>query len=1047
MRLSVRAPSGSKQLIAALLVAAGSSGSIAAQQAQGGGPATVSGKVSARDTSEPLADARVIVLGTSIFTVTNAEGRYTLRNVPPGNVEVRVLRVGYVEQKRPTTATAGQTSTLDFQLDRTLVVLQEVVTTATGEQRRSELGNTIATIDVSKKVQETPIKNMGDLLAARAPGVQVIPGNMTGGGSRVRVRGTSSLSLSNDPIYVIDGVRLTSQPASMTIGVGGTAPSRVNDISPEEIENIEIVKGPSAATLYGTDASNGVIVITTKKGRAGAAKWSVFAEGGRIYDLNDYPAQYAILGHTPAAPSTVARCYLWQTSVGASATGPTCVKDSTSVNNLFADPDLSMIHDGSRGQAGVQVSGGTEILTYFLSGTIQQETGPLGMPAYDQRRFDSLGVAIEDEWKRPNQLRQGSFRNNLRAAINPKLDVSVNMSYIKLDQRLPQVDNNVNSFWYNAETGPGFKTAGPGYTGIGSRGQPLYGYALFTPGDIFQEYTNQNIQRYIGSVSPNWRPLSWLEARGDFGVDLTNRQEYRLCQFAQCGDFGTQRQGIARDARTNLRNLTAVMTASALWQPQPTLVLRTTAGTQYGAFKEDRGDAEGDQLPPGAQTPADGAIPIARSGTTLQNTLGLFVEELVTFRDRLSVSGAIRTDQNSAFGTDFQRVYYPKASISWVLSEESFFPQMSWLNYLRPRASYGASGVQPGPNDAAKTYASTITTIAGGDIVGLRANLLGNSKLKPERSTEFETGFDARMFNNRVNLELTYYSKLSKDALIDQTLAPSGGTANNTVKANLGAVKNHGYEGLLNAQIINASTFSWDLTANASHNSNKLVTLGKDPRTGKDIPPIIGTTIQQRAGYPVNGYWQRPFTWSDANGDGIVTPSEVAIGDTAVFMGYSQPRLEISITNGIELFNHRLRLTALTDHKSGFRVLNSEQQFLCQQSVSCKDISSLDVPLWRQARAVANRFTAVQTQYGYIENNEFWRIREVSGTYNIPETFMRKYVRATGGSITAGVRNVATFTDWTGVDPEQNYSQGDTQSTLLTAGPPRYYTLRFNLRF
>jgi TonB-linked SusC/RagA family outer membrane protein len=1037
MRLDVRAVRWAPRLAVALLVG-GLSASASAQQPQT--TASITGKVSARDTSEPLSDTRVILVGTSIFTVTNAEGRYTLRNVPPGNVDVRVLRVGYVEQKRPVTVTAGQAATLDIQLDRTLVVLQEVVTTATGEQRRSELGNTVATIDVAKVVENSPIKNMGDLLVARAPGVQVLPSNMTGGGSRVRVRGTSSLSLSNDPIYVIDGVRLTSQSASLTIGVGGTAPSRVNDISPEEIENIEIVKGPSAATLYGTDAANGVVVITTKRGRAGAARWSVFGESGQIHDLNDYPAQYAILGHAPATPTTVRRCFLYELSTGA------CVKDSTSVNNLFADQDLTMIKQGSRGQLGAQVSGGSDVLTYFLSGTLQNETGPFGMPAMDQRRFDSTGVAVEDKWKRPNALRQGSFRNNLRATINPKLDVTVSTGYIKLDQRLPQVDNNVNSFWYNAETGPGFQGAGPGYTGVNTRGQALYGYALFTPGDIFQFYTNQNIQRFIGSTNANWRPLSWLDTRGDFGVDLTDRQEFRLCRLQQCPDFGTNRQGSARDARTNLRSLTGNLTASALWSPISSAVLRSTIGTQYGSFQDDRGDAEGQQLPPGAQTPADGTIPIVRSATTLQKTLGLFAEEQITFRDRLTLTGAIRSDQNSAFGTDFQRVYYPKAALSWVMSEESFFPQLDWLNYFRPRMSYGASGVQPGPNDAARTYATTITNIAAADIGGLRSNLLGNKALKPERSSEFETGFDARFFNSRINLEATYYNKLSKDALIDQTLAPSAGTANNTLKANLGSVKNWGLEALINSQIISRQMVSWDLTVSGSKNTNKLVTLGKDA-SGKDIPSIIGTTIQQRAGYPLQSYWQKPYKYADANKDGIITPNEVTVGDTAVWLGYSQPRLELSITNGVELFNHRLRLQALVDHKGGFRVLNSEQQFLCQQSVSCKEISSVDVPLWRQARAVANRFVPATTQTGYIEKNDFTRIREVTGTYNFSPTFMKKYVRASGGSFTFGVRNVALWSDWTGVDPEQNYGQGDTQQTLLTAGPPRYYTARLNLSF
>src|SRR5688572_772591 len=274
---------------------------------------TVTGRVTARETNAALSDSRVIAVGTAVFTTTNAEGRYTLRGLPPGNVEVRVLRVGYVEQKRPVTVTAGQSVTLDFQLDRTLVVLQEVVTTATGEQRKVELGNTVSTLDVAKLTEEAPIKNMGDLLVAKAPGVQVLPANMTAGGSRVRIRGTSSISLDNDPIYIIDGIRMTST-GSTAIGVGGTTPSRVNDINPEEIESIEVVKGPSAATLYGTDAANGVIVITTKKGRAGRPQWMLFGDYGVIRDDNDYPTMHAILGHAPATPTTVRKCLLKELS-------------------------------------------------------------------------------------------------------------------------------------------------------------------------------------------------------------------------------------------------------------------------------------------------------------------------------------------------------------------------------------------------------------------------------------------------------------------------------------------------------------------------------------------------------------------------------------------------------------------------------------------------------------------------------------------------------------------------------------------------------------
>ncbi len=1034
MLSAVRLRWGAPALLAFALVAGVSEAALAQQT-------TVTGRVTAQESNEPLGDVRVIAVGTTVFTVTNADGRYTLRGVPAGNAEIRVLRVGYTEQKKSVSVAAGGSATLDFALTRAVIVLQEVVTTATGDQRRVELGNAVATIDVARKVEEAPIKNMGDLLVAKAPGVQILPANMTSGGSRVRIRGTSSLSLTNDPIYIIDGIRMTSNSSSMGIGVGGTAPSRVNDINPEEIENIEVVKGPSAATLYGTDAANGVIVITTKRGRAGAPQWSLYGEHGLIRDDNDYPTMHAILGHTPAAPTVTRRCFLYQTADGS------CVMDSHSSVNVFSEDYLTPIKDGYRSQIGGQLSGGTEIVRYFVASEYENEVGPFGLPDFERDRFEAQRIQITDFMERPNTLKKSSFRANLNAAVNSKLDLGVTSNFIKLDSRLPQVDNNVNSFWYNGTTGPGFKTAGPGYTGVGSLGQDLLGWRQFTPGDIFQDHTKQGIQRFINSGTMNWRPFSWMQNRADFGVDLSDRIDFEVCQFATCADFSTNRLGFATDDRTDIRNITGNLGSTAAWNPRSWLGLKTTAGVQFVYYSITQSTAQGAELPPGAQTPSAGTIPSVGSGTTLSKTLGFFIEEQAAINDRLFITAALRSDQNSAFGTNFQRVYYPKGSVSWIMSDEGFFPELGWLSQFRLRAALGSSGVQPGPNDALRTFSVVTTSILAQDISGLRSSQLGNAELKPESSRELEAGFDARMFDERVNFEFTYYNKKSKDALINQTIAPSAGSSASNVLKNLGSVKNWGFEGLLTTQLLNRRSVAWDLTLSASRNSNELVTLGTDD-AGKPIPPIIGNTIQQRPGYPLNGYWQRPFTWSDANGDGIIVPSEVQVGSEVIFRGYSQPRLELSIINGVDLFNRRLRLSALVDHKGSYKVLNSEQQFLCQQAPSCEAISSLSPPLFEQARAIAQRFVApITTLDGYIEDPSFWRVREVSATWTLQDNWARRLLGANGASLVFAVRNLAVFSDWTGVDPEQGYSQGDTQLTLLTAGPPRYFTTRLNIRF
>jgi TonB-linked SusC/RagA family outer membrane protein len=1005
---------------------------------------SVTVKVTDARTSAPVDQAQISIVGTTLGGLTNQEGDATVRNVPAGIRVVRVIRVGFVEQKKSLNVSAGQQATVNFALEQIPLTLAPVVTTATGEVRRVELGNSVSSLDAASKVSMTPINSMGDLLVAKAPGVQVLPSNMTGAGSRIRIRGTSSLSLSNDPIYVIDGIRMTSGNGG--ISVGGTSDNRVNDLSPDEIENIEIVKGPSAATLYGTDAANGVIVITTKKGRAGRAEWTTFAEGGLIKDYNNYPVQYAILGHSPSTPTTARTCFLKDLSDGS------CVKDSTSVLDLWHDPETTPIDVGNRNLFGLQIRGGSDVVRYFTAGDLENEIGVFSMPEFSRLRLDTLKAGLPAAWKQPNTLQKVSFRSNLNASVTPQLDLALNTNFIRSNQRLPQVDNNVNSFWYNGDMGPGWKGAGPGYSGIGNLGQPLRGYAFATPAEIFQDEVSQNLQRGIASANGDWRPFSWMENRADVGVDLSDRINEVLCRFQQCANFSTNREGSASDARANIRNITTNITSASSWQAAGWVNLKTIVGTQFGEFSSFSNSARGQQLPPGAETPGAGTIPNASNATTLTKTLGLYVEEDAAIRDRLFLTAAIRTDQNSAFGTKFQRVYYPKASVSWLLSDENFFPRISWLNELRLRSAVGASGVQPGPNDALRTFSVVTTNIGNTDISGLRSNQLGNEDLKPERSTEWEGGFDSRLLGNRVNLDVTYYSKLSKDALVNLTIAPSAGSSSSSQLVNLGSVKNWGWETQVNATPFDTRNITWDITLSLSHNSNKLVTLGKTA-AGSDVPPIIGTTSRQTPGYPLNGYWERPYTWADDNGDGIITPNEVHVNggsaDTAQkFLGYSQPRDEYSITNSLDLLGRRLRLTVLADYKGGFRVLNSEGQFLCQQrSNGCFDITSESAPLWEQARGMANRFTSDRTSAGYIERDTFWRIRELSATYTFSDFVASRIFRSRGANITFGIRNLHVFTNWTATDPEQNYSQGNTQSTLLTAAPPRYYTLRMNVRY
>jgi TonB-dependent SusC/RagA subfamily outer membrane receptor len=415
--ISVRRAAG----IAVALVAT----SLTAQAQQG----RVTVRVTDAANQQPVSQAQVQIIGTTLGGLTGPEGRFTIRGVPAGTHQVRVLRVGYGEQKKPVTVTGDQEATVDFAMGAVAISLSPVVTTATGDQSRVEQGTTISQIDASKVVAEAPVRNIDDLINSRAAGVSVETGTQTGTGSRVRIRGQSSLNLANDPIYVIDGVRMTSDVGS-GFGTGGAGASRVGDINPDEIENVEVVKGPSAATLYGTDAANGVIVITTKRGRAGAARWNVYGEGGYLEDRNTYPWNYTLTGKgTTGLPRSAASCTLPLVSAG------TCIPDSVRIYTPFRDADATPIGTGNRYQVGANLSSGTEVVRYFLSGEREEETGVLELPGFEERRLIAEKAPLREWVKRPNALARNTARANVNGNVGSKLDLALNVGYINLNQR------------------------------------------------------------------------------------------------------------------------------------------------------------------------------------------------------------------------------------------------------------------------------------------------------------------------------------------------------------------------------------------------------------------------------------------------------------------------------------------------------------------------------------------------------------------------------------------------------------------------------------
>ena len=396
---------------------------------------TITGRVTAAGTGQPLGDARVLVIGSTIATNTSEDGKFTLRNVAAGTAQLQVLRVGFQSMKKSVAVTAGQAATADFVLTVAVAQLDEIVTTATGQQRKVELGNAVSTLgDVGARVETVPTHSMSDLLIGKSPGVTMLPGTELGAAPTVRIRGVSSISLSNAPIWYVDGVRYQAGGlgTTNTLNSGSDASfSLLNSLNPEEIEDIEIVKGPSAATLYGTNAANGVVVITTKKGRAGSTRWSWSAEGRTVDDRVPYQDMYANFGKD-IATGTTSRCQL--SKMQTTAFAGTCTSDSVTHYNYMTDPERTFVHLGHGSLFGASVSGGNDAVRFFTSADLDNETGPIQMQDFEVNRFNAAKVNVRDEWFHPSAQQRSSFRGNVSATLSPKFDLNISTGFSQARQ-------------------------------------------------------------------------------------------------------------------------------------------------------------------------------------------------------------------------------------------------------------------------------------------------------------------------------------------------------------------------------------------------------------------------------------------------------------------------------------------------------------------------------------------------------------------------------------------------------------------------------------
>lgn len=1036
------------------------------------GTGTILGTVTDATTQRPVVSATVTI-GDRVAR-TNEAGAFRIGGVAVGTQRVAVRRLGYNAATKLVDVTSEGTATVTFALGPATTVLNDVVTTATGEQSRLEVGNSIGTIKADSIVPTTLIRNVSDLLQARIPGLVVSnTQGEVGAPSRIRIRGVNSLRLNNDPIVIVDGVRIvsqTTQAASQTTiagagiagGVGGQdvlVPSRLDDIDPNSIESIDVLKGPSATSLYGTDAANGVIVIKTKRGHAGPLRLSVLADDGWSYIPGQFPGLWFGWGHLPnGAPivsgssSGVPGCLLISDAgLSSSFSHPsvadgTCTQDSVTAFNPENDANMRTLGTGRSQNLSATLSGGSDHVQNAVTLNGSNQLGLAKMSDVERRRILRVtGGGAPSYMAHPNTLQQygGTSRTSYHTVANTDLDLSTMGLY-----------NTVR----NGGSGmpPTTITAA---TPVSPRDTLRY-----TPTSPVDQETSA--RRGLISGTANTAPWRWLSFHAAVGGDYTQRNDNFLLDCSNPAVVAalspltaSECQSSRQTTRDEAFQRTVDVGTELKFTPSSWLGLNTAIGEQYTDVKSSSlmvGNAQGTQLAFGTTLLSplpispigdDGLFSVSE-GRDEGATAGWYLEQRAALRERLFLTAGFRKDVSSAFGraTNHSAPTYPKFSASWLVSDEPFFPKFAALDNLRLRAAYGHSGQQASQFDVISAYSTVDATSPDGSAVvpGIVLSQLGNAALKPERTREAEGGFDVSFFNNeRVHLEATVYRKLTTDAILVVTLPGSYGVTTGDLfqspnlqqSVNVGSVENRGVELSLTARLIDTRSLGWDVTVNRSQNTNKLV--HKDP----SVSQFGSFNTQIREGYPIFGYWgQRLLSYDDRNGDGVLSSNEVTFDTDTTFFGPGYPTAEMTYLNTISLFDGQLRISTNIDQIIGQTTYQSI-------TASAREAVDPATPLALQATALEGFHNGA-----YIRPVSSVRLSELSVTYSVSPSTARRLLHAQSASVTVAGRNLGLWTHYHGKDPNidtsSSFAFGEVASDNGSGVPqPRDWTLRLNLGF
>jgi TonB-linked SusC/RagA family outer membrane protein len=935
---------------------------------------TVSGNVSDERTGEPLIGASIILKGTTSGAITDLDGNYTLNLPGSDQREVVFSSIGYLSQ---TITVSPSMSTLNVQLKQDATNLEEVIVTGLASSvKRSNLANAVSSVSARDLTGTTTIQTTDGALYGKVAGATIRSnGGAPGGGISIQLRGISSLQGASQPLIIVDGVYINNasqRTGRATVsGAGGSnqddGANRLADINPADIENIEILKGPSAAAIYGTRANAGVIIITTKRGKEGRTTVSLsqdvgFAKPLRLLGVDEW-SEDKINFFFPESRRPVEL----ERFRAAQASG-----NFTDYEDYFYNNNALLLNTR------INVSGGSEKTKFFISGNITNEDGTVKNTGFERY----------------------SIRANVDHKITDKIKLGVSSNYIR-----SSTDRGFTGNQNNSGASIGYSIAYvPNYYDLRRRedgSYPVNPYFSENPVSVTDNgQNNSQVNRFIQAFTLELDLLktqnSFLKATISGGLDfLQNSSEVYLPEFLQF-----------QSGQANPGDILVGKQESFNTNFQAALVYNWNLGkvnmnSQAGLVRLDFDDSSlfnrGRGLVPGQKNLQQANIQEINSqfNSKIQEA-GIFLQQEANFEDKIIGTLGIRWDKSTLNGDPNQFFAFPRASMAINLTNFDFWSS-SVISQLKPRIAYGETA---GP----VAFGATFTPLGGTNIGGLLGSTvstsIGNTQIQPETATELEFGIDAGFFNNRISLEATYYIKNTQNNLQNLNLAPSTGV--NTTPSNEAELQNKGLELGLSGTVVEKSNFRWFSRILYWQNDIKMTKLGIPTYLSGGFGSGLGTFLY------AEGY--SPTTI-------VGSPADPTIPGGFTVWGNAQPDFNLSFYNSFNIFKG-LEFSFLVDWRQGGDNINLTS-FLTDGGGTTNgwfgDDNGDGVPNGRQREP-----EPFNNAGRWVQDATFVKIREIGLYYTFPRTTISNLFGNSVQNMRIGssVNNAFLFTNYKGYDPE-----------------------------